>query len=643
MDFVCHFYFPSCDLSKPTPEPVQACREFCEDIDTSGECASLYQQVVTFAGQFGTLLVPDCSTLPSKTSLTSQCYTNISEFSAMTSSNEAPSDCYLASDNGLTYTGTVNVTASGLPCMSWDLQLPFDVRPINSLLRRDLIGHNYCRNPEQRSDQPWCYASTSSGIVPENCAVAACVAPSPQTALPTYAIIVIAVIGGIIVALVIAISFVICCICCQKKKTKGYPLMDASGEYRLKSLDRPVTAMDMNNDHYVATNGPGGGVLIPTQYEGIELPQFPRDDIVYIRDLGQGNFGLVVQAEARGITKEEESTTVAVKVLKEGAGLQAKQEFFKEASLMHEFVHPNILRLLGVCIEQEPLCMIFEYMELGDLNNFLRKNDPRKMSGSKQNLASGILPPSAVGTEQQVNMAVDISAGLEYLSSHHYVHRDMASRNCLVSGKLRVKIADFGLSQDVYSSDYYRLGESSLLPVRWMPPEAIIYGKFTLQSDIWSFGVVMWELFSYGQQPYFSMTNEEVCQYVRAGQVLPCPDSCPQEIYDLMLDCWAMEPSDRPTASELHTGLRRWNPDISASLSLQRNVAKQPDYQNFAVVKEYEKDGSSRSNTITASTSETVPILPNKRRSYTTSEGAPVSPTTNGGFMKNPGAVEDEV
>ena len=148
---------------------------------------------------------------------------------------------------------------------------------------------------------------------------------------------------------------------------------------------------------------------------------------------------------------------------------------------MHEFEHQNILRLLGVCIEQEPLCMIFEYMELGDLNNFLRKNDPRKVAGSKQSLSSdGGKLLHDLDTSRLVNMTIDIIAGLEYLASHHYVHRDLATRNCLVNSNLRVKIADFGLSQDVYSSDYYRLGESSLLPVRWMPPEAIIYDKFTL-------------------------------------------------------------------------------------------------------------------------------------------------------------------
>ena len=550
----------------------------------------------------------------------------------------------MESDSGLRYKGEVNRTESGRACLSWDLELPFDVKHITSLLRRDLIGHNYCRNPEQRSDRPWCYTRLESGeVVPENCNVPSCISvegppTEPPTILPLYVIIIIAVIGGIIFFLTIAILVVICCICFRNKKTNNDLLMAMDGEYRLKSLDRPVTAMDMTNDHYVTSNGGHNGVgLVPLQYEGIELPQFPRDDIVYIRDLGQGHFGLVVQAEARGIIKEEESTTVAVKVLKEGASLQAKQEFFKEASLMHEFTHPNILQLLGVCIEQEPLCMIFEYMELGDLNNYLRKNDPRKMTGSKQNLSS-----TGIRTEQQVSMAVDIAAGLEYLANHHYVHRDMASRNCLVNSKLKVKIADFGLSQDVYSSDYYRLGESSLLPVRWMPPEAIIYGKFTLQSDIWSFGVTMWELFSFGQQPYFSMTNEEVCQYVRAGQVLPCPDNCPQEIYDLMLDCWAMEPSDRPTASELHTGLRRWNPDISATLSLQRTATKQPDYQNFAVVKEFEKDVPPRSSTITAADSDTIPILPEKRRSYTTSEGQPQSPTDTA-YTKNLGAIEDEV
>ena len=191
-------------------------------------------------------------------------------------------------------------------------------------------------------------------------------------------------------------------------------------------------------------------------------------------------------------------------------------------------------------------------------------------------------------------MAVDIAAGMSYLSKNHYVHRDLATRNCLVDTELRVKIADFGLSQDVYSDDYFRLKDSEMLPIRWMPPEAILYSKFSIQGDVWSFGVVLWEIFSFGIQPYYGKSNEEVIQYVRDGNVLEPPPNCPQEIYDLMADCWAMDPNERPTSDELHDGLRRWTPEISMSANLLVQT-REPNYQNMSTILEYSRgclDGS---------------------------------------------------
>lgn len=123
-----------------------------------------------------------------------------------------------------------------------------------------------------------------------------------------------------------------------------------------------------------------------------------------------------------------------------------------------------------------------------------------------------------------------ITAGMEYLASHGYVHKDLAARNVLVGEQLHVKISDLGLSREIYSSDYYCLQPKTLLPIRWMPPEAIAYGKFTTDSDIWSFGVVLWEVFSYGLQPYYGFSNQEVMEMVRKRQLLPCPEDCPPRL-----------------------------------------------------------------------------------------------------------------
>ena len=182
-------------------------------------------------------------------------------------------------------------------------------------------------------------------------------------------------------------------------------------------------------------------------------------------------------------------------------------------------------------------------------------------------------------------MAINIAAGLEYLSKRHFVYRDLATRNCLINHQLFVKISDFGLSKDIYSKDYYRLGDKSVLPIRWMPPEAIVFSKFTTQSDIWSFGIVLWEIFSSGAQPYYTLSNEEVIDYVTNEKVLRQPVECPSELYDLIVDCWATNPDDRPTASEVHRALQNWNPQLSADNAVTSNLLPAEGYIKMLSVK----------------------------------------------------------
>ena len=399
-----------------------------------------------------------------------------------------------------------------------------------------------------------------------------------------------------------------CCCCCSKSKrtrTEHLEGISPTNDYQEKLADINNSAAltsiakgkgDVTDNPLYAVN-PLSKQMQALEYDGMKLPEFPRQNIFYIKDLGQGHFGIVVQAEVTGLEQGRERSPVAIKVLKEGASTQAKKEFFREANLMDTFDHPNILKLLGVCIDQEPLCMIFEFMELGDLNMFLRQNSPDRLAGSNPSLnRCGKPVKSTLSTQQLVCMAMDIAAGLDYLAQNHFVHRDLATRNCLVSRNLQVKISDFGLSQDIYTTDYFKMGDTELLPIRWMPPEAILYAKFTVESDIWSFGVVLWEIFSFGIQPYFSMTNEEVVHHVRSGNVMNCPENCPQVIYDLMLDCWVMDPTGRPKAGEIHAGLQRWNPNLSAA-AIQSEDTSQSNYQNMGVVREYAEKDMAREET----------------------------------------------
>lgn len=484
---------------------------------------------------------------------------------------------------------------------------PHSITPLD---RPELEGNNECRNPDGRGLSPWCY-TTDSDTRWEYCGIPSCddvnIVPTPvptpveveEFVLPLYSYAIIGVCAPVVV-LVALLVLGLCCCCCRGRKSgrnehlRG--IMDERDYIKKLPDDSPVILKSVSAKADVTENplyAINPLIQQSVEYDGVKLPEYPRENIFYIKDLGQGHFGVVVQAEVKGIEAGLDKSSVAVKVLKEGASNQAKKEFFKEASLMNAFDHPNILKLLGVCIDQEPLCMIFEFMELGDLNNFLRQNSSNRLASSNPSLnRCGQLGAgkACVATQQLVCVAIDVAAGLDYLSQNHFVHRDLATRNCLVSRNLQVKIADFGLSQDIYTTDYFKMGDAELLPIRWMPPEAILYSKFTTQSDIWSFGVVLWEIFSFGIQPYFSMTNEEVVHHVRGGSVMNCPEGCPSEIYDLMVDCWVMDPTERPRANEIYIGLQRWTPDLSATIQSESEDAtsrKASDYQNVATVRGY--------------------------------------------------------
>lgn len=146
---------------------------------------------------------------------------------------------------------------------------------------------------------------------------------------------------------------------------------------------------------------------------------------------------------------------------------------------------------------------------------------------------------------------------MAYLSERKFVHRDLATRNCLVGEEMVVKIADFGLSRNIYSADYYKANENDAIPIRWMPPESIFYNRYTTESDVWAYGVLLWEIFSHGMQPYYGMAHEEVIYYVRDGHILACPENCPVELFNLMTLCWSGHPTDRPSFSSIHRILER--------------------------------------------------------------------------------------
>uniref|UniRef100_A0A672ISI3 receptor protein-tyrosine kinase n=1 Tax=Salarias fasciatus TaxID=181472 RepID=A0A672ISI3_SALFA len=245
--------------------------------------------------------------------------------------------------------------------------------------------------------------------------------------------------------------------------------------------------------------------------------------------IGMGEFGEVCSGRLRVQGKRE--IYVAIKSLKAGYSDKQRRDFLSEASIMGQFDHPNIIRLEGVVTRCKPLMIITEYMENGSLDSFLRKHDGQ------------------FTVIQLVGMLRGIASGMKYLSDMNYVHRDLAARNILVNSNLVCKVSDFGLSRVL--EDDPEAAYTTRIPIRWTAPEAITYRKFTTSSDVWSYGIVMWEVVSYGERPYWDMNNQDVMKAVEEGYRLPAPMDCPVVLHQLMLDCWERERAERPTFSQI--------------------------------------------------------------------------------------------
>ncbi|XP_078698808.1 proto-oncogene tyrosine-protein kinase ROS-like isoform X2 [Branchiostoma floridae x Branchiostoma belcheri] len=349
-------------------------------------------------------------------------------------------------------------------------------------------------------------------------------------------------VAGIIAACVmvgvVLVLAVIIIVILRRRRHKGASLaMDAVGYRpdlelaRLRDLPRDPNFHAENSALYAVSALP--------ELDVSKLPLYPRHKLSLTKMLGSGAFGEVFEGTATDILGPGTGDTrVAVKTLHKGATDQEKGDFLKEAHLMSQFKHGNIVALRGVCLDNNPQYIILELMDQGDLKSYLHANRPNP------------LRPSQLDLMDLIDICLDVTRGCKYLEEMHFVHRDLAARNCLVdtqNNKRTVKIGDFGLARDIYRNDYYRKEGEGLLPVRWMSPESLVDGVFTSQSDVWSFGVLLWEIMTMGNQPYPARTNLEVMHFVRSGGRLDKPYNCPDDIHQLMLRCWSKNASNRPT------------------------------------------------------------------------------------------------
>ncbi|XP_048125496.1 fibroblast growth factor receptor 2 isoform X3 [Alosa alosa] len=284
--------------------------------------------------------------------------------------------------------------------------------------------------------------------------------------------------------------------------------------------------------------------------------EFSRDKLTLGKPLGEGCFGQVVMAEALGIDKDKpkEAVTVAVKMLKDDATEKDLSDLVSEMEMMKMIgKHKNIINLLGACTQDGPLYVIVEYASKGNLREYLRARRP---PGMEYSYDIARVSDEQLTFKDLVSCTYQVARGMEYLASQKCIHRDLAARNVLVTESNVMKIADFGLARDVHNIDYYKKTTNGL-PVKWMAPEALFDRVYTHQSDVWSFGVLMWEIFTLGGSPYPGIPVEELFKLLKEGHRMDKPGNCTNELYMMMKDCWHAISSQRPTFKQLVEDLDR--------------------------------------------------------------------------------------
>ncbi|TRY55546.1 hypothetical protein DNTS_003669 [Danionella cerebrum] len=319
--------------------------------------------------------------------------------------------------------------------------------------------------------------------------------------------------SALIAALLLAVSGVMIMYRRKHTELQSIQLELQSPDCKLSKL-RASTIMTDYNPNYCF-----GGKTASVN----DLKEVPRRNISLTRGLGHGAFGEVYEGLAVGIPGEPSPMQVAVKTLPEVCSEQDELDFLMEALIISKFSHQNIVRCIGVSLQALPHFILLELMAGGDLKTFLRETRPR------------LEHPSSLNMVDLLNIARDIARGCQYLEENQFIHRDIAARNCLLTckGPGRVaKIGDFGMARDIYRASYYRKGGRAMLPVKWMPPEAFMEGIFTSKTDTWSFGVLLWEIFSMGYMPYPSRSNQEVLEFVTNGGRMDPPKNCPGPVKD---------------------------------------------------------------------------------------------------------------
>ncbi|XP_072533906.1 fibroblast growth factor receptor 3 isoform X1 [Salminus brasiliensis] len=364
---------------------------------------------------------------------------------------------------------------------------------------------------------------------------------------------------GCVLFILTVIIIILCRMRMSTQKTLPTPPVQKLSKFPLKRQQVSLESNSSMNSNTplvrIARLSSSDGPMLPNVSE-LELPsdpkwEFPRTKLTLGKALGEGCFGQVVMAEAIGIDKEKPNKplTVAVKMLKDDGTDKDLSDLVSEMEMMKMIgKHKNIINLLGACTQDGPLYVLVEYASKGNLREYLRARRPPGMDYSFDTCK---IPNETLTFKDLVSCAYQVARGMEYLASQKCIHRDLAARNVLVTEDNVMKIADFGLARDVHNIDYYKKTTNGRLPVKWMAPEALFDRVYTHQSDVWSYGVLLWEIFTLGGSPYPGIPVEELFKLLKEGHRMDKPANCTHELYMIMRECWHAVPSQRPTFRQL--------------------------------------------------------------------------------------------
>ncbi|KAF4019889.1 hypothetical protein G4228_011401 [Cervus hanglu yarkandensis] len=331
--------------------------------------------------------------------------------------------------------------------------------------------------------------------------------------------------------------FCCCCCCSMQKRNEGLIPSNYVTENKPTNLEI-YEDMEATIKHYQIKRNDSGqwyvaeGHLFQSipeliwyhQHNAAEKWEIDPSELAFVKQIGSGQFGVVYLGQWRAHVQ------VAIKAINEG--FMSEEDFIEEAKVMMKLSHSKLVQLYGVCMQQKPLYIVTELMENGCLLNYLRE---RKGKLSKELLLS---------------VCQDVCEGMEYLERNCFIHRDLAARNCLVSSTCIIKISDFGMTRYVLDDEYVS-SSGAKFPVKWSPPEVFHFNRYSSKSDVWSFGVLMWEVFSEGKMPFENRSNLQVVEAISKGFRLYRPHLAPMSIYEIMYSCWHEKPKGRPTFAEL--------------------------------------------------------------------------------------------